>query len=370
MITPVIHSVGSGTRLWPLSWRLNPKQFLKLFGDRTMLQHTLDRLKGLPCDCPIVICNEEHRFVAGEQLLEMEVKDFSIILESTPKTAPAIALATIHAAAQESCEGKDGDLILLVLPVGHMIADAEPLHKSMTEAFPAARNGWLVIFGIVPERPEIGYGYIKRGEKHENNSDIYAVASFREKPEEETAREYIKSGKYYWNSGMFLFLVKTYLEELQKHAPDVHEAYGKAMKTTTKDLDFIRLDKKAFELSPSISIDYAVMEKTNLASVVPLDAGWSDIGSWTALWEACEKDKEKNSIVGDVKAMSTEYCLIRAENKLVATIGIKNLVIVETKDAVLVAHKDQVQKIRDLVEDIKSSGHNRRGRVPGPTRSH
>ena len=169
---------------------------------------------------------------------------------------------------------------------------------------------------------------------------------------------------------MFLFLAKTYLEELQKHAPEVHEACGKAMKTTTKDLDFIRLDKKAFELSLSISMDYAVMEKTNLASVVPLDAGWSDIGSWTALWEACEKDKEKNSIGGDVKAMSTEYCLIRAENKLVATIGIKNLVIVKTKDAVLVAHKDQVQKIRDLVEDIKSSGHNRRGRVPGPTRCH
>ena len=357
LITSVVLSGGSGTRLWPLSRQLNPKQFLKLFGDRTMLQQTLERMQELPCNSPIVVCNEEHRFLAGEQILEMGIKDFSIILEPSPKnTAPAIALAAIHALTQGSGDDKGNDPILLVLSADHVIADKGAFHKAVMEAIPAAQDGRLVTFGIVSERPETGYGYIERGKEHEENSNIYEVASFREKPDEETAREYIESGKYYWNSGMFLFKAKAYLEELKNLAPKIYEACSKAMKKTAKDLDFTRIDTKAFELSPSISIDYAVMEKTNLASVVPLDAGWSDIGSWTALWEVCEKDQANNSILGDVKAISTENCLVRAENKLLTTIGVKDLVVVETKDAVLVAHKDQVQKVKDLVEEIRQNG--------------
>jgi len=349
LLIPVILTGGSGTRLWPLSRQLNPKQFLKLIGEKTMLQQTLDRLQGLPCNSPIAVCNEEHRFLAGEQILEMGIKDFSIILEPSPKnTAPAIALAAIHAM------NSDENPILLVLPADHIVADAESFRRAVMDALPAAEEGKLVTFGVVPRHPETGYGYIQRGK--EQGPDIFEVASFTEKPDEERAKEYLESGKYYWNSGMFLFKAKTYLEELQRHAPKVYEACSGAMKKTGKDLDFIRIDQKTFENSPSISIDYAVMEKTELASVVTLEAGWSDIGSWTALWEVCEKDKANNSIVGDVKAMSTENCLIRAENKLVATIGVKDLVVVETKDAVLVAHKDHVQKVKDLVEDIRQNG--------------
>lgn len=349
MITPVIMAGGSGTRLWPLSRQLNPKQFLKLIGEKTMLQQTLERLQGLPCNSPIAVCNEEHRFLAGEQILEMGIKDFSIILEPSPKnTAPAIALAAIHAM------NSDENPILLVLPADHIVADADAFRKAVMDALPSAEEGRLVTFGVVPGHPETGYGYIQRGK--EQRPEIFEVASFTEKPDEERAKEYLDSGEYYWNSGMFLFKAKTYLEELQRHAPKVYETCTKAMQKTEKDLDFIRIDTETFEVSPSISIDYAVMEKTDLASVVPLDAGWSDIGSWTALWEVCEKDKENNSILGDVKAMSTENCLIRAENRLVATIGVKDLVVVETKDAVLVAHRDHVQKIKDLVEEIRDNG--------------
>jgi len=349
IITPVIMAGGSGTRLWPLSRQLNPKQFLKLFGERTMLQQTLERLQGLPCSSPIVVCNEEHRFLAGEQMLEIGTKDYSIILEPSPRnTAPAIALASIHALAN------DENAMLLVLPADHVITDGGAFRKAVMDALSAAQDSRLVTFGIVPSNPETGYGYIKRGKEQGGNT--YEVASFTEKPDENRAKEYIDSGKYYWNSGMFLFQAKIYLEELQKHAPKVYEACTKAMQRTEKDLDFIRIENEVFELSPSISIDYAVMEKTDLASVVPLEAGWSDIGSWSSLWEVCEKDTENNSILGDVKTIDTENCLIRAENRLVATIGVKDMVVVETKDAVLVAHKEQVQKVKDLVDKIRQNG--------------
>lgn len=349
MITPVIMAGGSGTRLWPLSRQLNPKQFLKILGEKTMLQQTLGRLQGLACSSPIAVCNEEHRFLAGEQILEMGIKDFSIILEPSPKnTAPAIALAAIHAM------NSDENPILLVLPADHIVADADAFRKAVMDALPSAEEGRLVTFGVVPGHPETGYGYIQRGK--EQRPEIFEVASFTEKPDEERAKEYLDSGEYYWNSGMFLFKAKTYLEELQIHAPQVHEACSKAMKKTVKDLDFIRIDQKTFEGSPSISIDYAVMEKTELASVVPLDAGWNDIGSWAALWEASVKDAGNNNILGDVKTIDTENSLIRAENRLVATVGVRDLVVVETKDAVLVVHREHVQKIKDLVEDIRDNG--------------
>ena len=378
MITPVIMAGGSGTRLWPLSRQLNPKQFLKLTGETTMFQQTLQRLQGLPCSGPIVVCNEEHRFLAGEQILEMGVKDFSLILEPAPRnTAPAIALAAIH--AMECNE----NATILVLPADHVVADADSFRKAVMDAIPAAEEGRLVTFGVVPKHPETGYGYIKTrnpvldvgfqtNEKichSEECSDeksrlacfsqhkgVLEVERFVEKPDLASAKRYFAEGCYFWNSGIFLFKTKTYLEELQRHAQKVYEACIRAMKRTEKDLDFIRIDKEAFEASPSISLDYAVMERTYLASVVPLDAGWSDIGSWTALWETSDRDGNNNALQGDIKAIDTKNSLVRAESRLVATVGVSDLVVVETKDAILVAHRDHVQKIKDLVEEIKQNG--------------
>jgi mannose-1-phosphate guanylyltransferase len=349
MITPVILAGGSGTRLWPLSRQLNPKQFLKLLGDRTMFQQTLQRLEGLSCTSPIVVCSEEHRFLAAEQLREIGIEGASIILEPVARnTAPAIALAALR-----SMEN-DGNSLLLVLPADHLIADPESFRETVRNALPEAEKGRLVTFGIVPTSPETGYGYIRRGE--ERDVSTWSVASFTEKPDEKTAKEYIESGEYWWNGGMFLFNAESYLKELRRLAPEIHDACAKAMEHTSKDLDFLRVGRECFESSPSLSIDYAVMEKTDIASVIPLDSGWSDIGSWNSLWEACAKNGDGNTILGDVKAIGAKDCLIRAESRLVAAIGVTDLVVVETKDAVLVTHRDHVQKIKDLVEDIRTNG--------------
>lgn len=349
MITPVIMAGGAGTRLWPLSRQLNPKQFLKLFGNATMFRQTLDRLEGLPCREPVVVCSEEHRFLAAEQLREAGHNSASIILEPEPKnTAPAIALSAFHALARED------DPLLLVLPADHVITIPEAFRSAVQKAVPEAESGRLVTFGIVPTRPETGYGYIRKGE--ERSKDIYAIASFTEKPDSETAERYLETGEYLWNSGMFLFRAKTYLEELEHHAPEIFAACRKAMDAPSKDLDFLRIKGEEFAQCPGISIDYAVMEKTELASVVPLDAGWSDIGSWNSLWEACEKDAAGNTLQGDIKTISAENCLIRADHRLVTALGVKELVIVETKDAVLVASRNQVQRIKELVEEIKNNG--------------
>ncbi len=349
MITPVILAGGSGTRLWPLSRQLNPKQFLRLTGDRTMLQQTIQRLGELPCNAPIIVCSEEHRFLAAEQLRELGQEHACIILEPVPRnTAPAIALA-----AQYSMK-RDGNSLLLVLPADHLITDPESFRETIRNAVSEAEKGRLVTFGIVPTRPETGYGYIRKGKERGKNT--WSVASFTEKPDEETAKRYIESEEYWWNGGMFLFHAASYLEELLRLAPDVYNACTRAMEHTMEDLDFLRVDKTAFESSQALSIDYAVMEKTEIASVVSLESGWSDIGSWDSLWEVCEKNDEGNSIQGDVKTIEAQDCFIRAESRLVAAIGVENLVVVETKDAVLVAHKNQVQKIRDLVEDIRSNG--------------
>jgi len=349
MITPVILAGGSGTRLWPLSRQLNPKQFLKLLGDKTMFQQTLQRLEGLSCTAPIVVCSEEHRFLAAEQLRGIGTEESSIILEPVARnTAPAIALAALR--SMETGENS----LLLVLPADHLIADPESFRETVQNAIPEAEKGRLVTFGIVPSRPETGYGYIRRGEQRGLNA--WSVASFTEKPDEKTAEQYIQSGEYWWNGGMFLFSAESYLSELYRLAPEIHGACLKAMEHTSKDLDFLRVGRESFESSPSVSIDYAVMEKTEIASVVPLDSGWNDIGSWNSLWEACGKNGEGNAVLGDVKTVGAKDCLIRAESRLVAAIGVKDLVVVETKDAVLVAHRDHVQKIKDLVEDIRSNG--------------
>jgi mannose-1-phosphate guanylyltransferase len=349
MIIPVVLAGGAGTRLWPLSRQLNPKQFLKLFGEKTMFQQTLLRLEGLNSASPIVVCSEEHRFLAAEQLRELEFKDASIILEPSPRnTAPAIALAALHSMK------KDENPLLLVLPADHLIADPDSFRKAVLLALPEADKRRLVTFGIMPDRPETGYGYIRKGEQR--GSNIWSVSSFTEKPDEDTARRYLEGGEYWWNGGMFLFHAGSYLEELRRHAPDIHNSCTKAMESASKDLDFLRVSKEAFETSSSLSIDYAVMEKTDIASVVPLDCGWNDVGSWDSLWEACEKNGDGNTIRGDVKAIEVKNSLLRAESRLLAAVGVEDLVVVETKDAVLVAHRDHVQKIRDLVEDIRSSG--------------
>jgi mannose-1-phosphate guanylyltransferase/mannose-6-phosphate isomerase len=348
-IIPIIMAGGSGTRLWPLSRALFPKQFLALHGERTMLQETVQRLDGLYIAGPCIICNEEHRFVVAEQLREQNVKAGAIILEPVGRnTAPAIALAALKA------RGSGGeDPVLLVLAADHVIEDADAFRQTMVKAVAQAEQGKLVTFGIVVHKPETGYGYIKRGKAMDEVA--FQVDSFKEKPDEATAQGYLDSGEYYWNSGMFMFRANRYLEELGRHRPDILKACEAALKGAKEDLDFIRVDKEAFSACPDESVDYAVMENTDDAVVVPLDAGWSDVGSWSALWEVDEKDTHGNAFRGDVILEDTENCLVHATEKLVATVGLKDTVIVETKDAVLVAAKDKVHEVKRIVERLKDA---------------
>lgn len=349
MLTPVIMAGGSGSRLWPLSRQLNPKQFLKLCGNTTLLQQTLARLQGLELTAPAIICNEDHRFLVAEQLRQANVSNPSILLEPVGRnTAPAIALAALHAMA------KGHDPVLLVLAADHYIADERAFRAAVNTAAKLANAEKLVTFGIVPAHAETGYGYIQRGSNIDNNS--FAVARFVEKPDLETAENYLQSGEYFWNSGMFLFKASVYLAALREFRPDILDVCTRAYEAGSQDMDFIRVDPGIFQDCPEESIDYAVMEKTKAAAVVPLDAGWSDIGSWSALWEIGSKDEQGNVFKGDVLALNTQNSLIYAEHKLVATVGLENLVVVETKDAVLVVHKDKVQDVKKIVEAIKKDG--------------
>ncbi|MDC3754480.1 mannose-1-phosphate guanylyltransferase/mannose-6-phosphate isomerase, partial [Escherichia coli] len=327
---------GSGSRLWPLSRVLYPKQFLCLKGDLTMLQTTICRLKGVECESPVVICNEQHRFIVAEQLRQLNKLTENIILEPAGRnTAPAIALAAL-AATRHSPES---DPLMLVLAADHVIADEDAFRAAVRNAIPYAEAGKLVTFGIVPDLPEIGYGYIRRGEVSAGEQDTVAfeVAQFVEKPNLETAQAYVASGEYYWNSGMFLFRAGRYLEELKKYRPDILDACEKAMSAVDPDLDFIRVDEEAFLACPEESVDYAVMERTADAVVVPMDAGWSDVGSWSSLWEISAHTAEGNVCHGDVINHKTENSYVYAESGLVTTVGVKDLVVVQTKDAVLIA---------------------------------
>jgi mannose-1-phosphate guanylyltransferase len=346
MLLPIILAGGSGTRLWPLSRELYPKQFHALAGSRTMLQETVTRLQGLDCESPLVICNEEHRFIAAEQLRQIGEEGATILLEPVGRnTAPAIALAALYA----SRSGEDP--VLLVLAADHLIQQPDRFRESVGKAVPLAEGGRLVTFGIVPDRPEIGYGYIRRGAPL--GDDGFGVEKFEEKPDHETAEAYVRDGGYYWNSGMFLFRASAFLNELKRFQPEILDACEQAIGAIEQDMDFVRIDADKFRASPAISIDYAVMEKTSAAALVPLDAGWNDIGSWSALWDVQERDGEGNALTGDVLALDSKDILVRAESRLVATVGVENLVIVETKDAVLVAHKDHVQNVKDIVERIR-----------------
>jgi mannose-1-phosphate guanylyltransferase / mannose-6-phosphate isomerase len=343
----VVLSGGSGTRLWPLSRELYPKQLLPLVGNHTMLQETVLRLDGLGCAAPLVVCNEAHRFLVAEQLRALEMKPHSIILEPVGRnTAPAIALAALQAAPDD---------LLLVLPADHVIRDVAAFQAAVRRALPAAEAGNLVTFGIVPSGPETGYGYIKQAPRS-RGSGVFAIDHFIEKPDVSRAQALLAEGGYSWNSGMFLFKAGRYLEELQAHAPDIAEAAARALEGAKPDLDFVRLDRAAFEACRGDSIDYAVMEKTRHAVVVPMDAGWSDVGSWSALHEALDADAQGNVAKGDVLAEDSSGCYFYAESRLVASVGLKDHVVVETKDAVLVAPKSRVQDVKKLVARLKAEG--------------
>jgi len=414
MLIPVILSGGAGTRLWPLSRELYPKQLLPLIGDRTMLQQTVLRLEGLGASAPVVVCNEAHRFLVAEQLRQLGIEPRAVVLEPFGRnTAPAIALAA-HAAlgtqaAAAAARGREGassgdalggepdaDPVLLVLPADHVIKDVPVFHEAVRTALGPAEQGQLVTFGIVPTAAETGYGYIQRGAPVgvrdgsapaaaggtgfapaggggaaaarggspsgsaaailPGADSVHRIARFIEKPSAERARELIASGDCYWNSGMFMFRARRYLAELARFAPEIAQVCEAAFRGAKADLDFTRIDAKAFEACPSDSIDYAVMEKTSDAVVVPLDAGWSDVGSWSALHEASERDGRGNVARGDVIIEDCDRCYLYSESRLVSVVGLKDHVVVETKDAVLVAPRSRVQDVKKLVAKLKERG--------------
>ncbi|NCP64362.1 MAG: mannose-1-phosphate guanylyltransferase/mannose-6-phosphate isomerase [Paraglaciecola sp.] len=347
---PVVLAGGSGSRLWPKSRAALPKQFLKLTCDMTMLQDTILRLKGTVTDSSIIICNDAHRFLVAEQLRQQNIQHSGILLEPVGRnTAPAIALAALHA----SLHGEDP--ILLVLAADHLISNTAAFHQAISRAEVLAQQGKLVTFGVVPDAPQTGYGYIKRGEVIGGDTGGYAVAQFVEKPNLAKAQAYLDSGEYYWNSGMFMFKASRYLQELQKFAPDILDCCKRAIASEAKDLDFVRIDADIFAQCPEDSIDYAVMEKTDAACVVPLDAGWSDVGSWSSLWETAQnKDANNNVIIGDAILDGVHNSYINAEQRLISVVGLDDVVVVETKDAVLVAHKNKVQDIKNVVNQLKA----------------
>lgn len=350
MIVPVILSGGSGTRLWPLSRKMHPKQLLPLLNETTLLQDTINRFKTADdIDHAVVICNESYRFMVAEQIRQSKIKGVDIILEPFGRnTAPAIALAAFNAIQDEK------DPVLLVLPADHDIRDVDGFLEAVKIGQKQSESGNLITFGIVPDRPETGYGYINAGDLIDDG--CYSVAGFVEKPDSATAESYIEQGSYYWNSGMFMFKASTYLDALERLAPEMFEACQKAYNKSDKDMDFLRIDEAAFETCPSDSIDYAIMEKVDNAVVIPVDIGWSDVGSWAALHDIGDTDSMNNRIIGDVEIEAAKNCYIRAESKLVVALGVDDLIVVDTADALLVAHREKVQDIKNIVEKLHNDG--------------
>ena len=349
-VIPVILSGGVGSRLWPLSRGMYPKQLLPLaHAQWSMLQQTVQRIGSLENVEPgIVVCNEEHRFMVGEQLQQLSYAGAAILLEPRGRnTAPAIALAAMHALADHA------DPVLLVMPADHVIADQAAFEAAVKVAVELAEKGHLVTFGVVPKKPETGYGYIKGGA---TVGAGYRVAEFKEKPSLEIAEQYVASGDYYWNGGIFAFRALAYLTELQLFSPDIYTAARQAIDKAELDLDFVRVDAASFAQSPSISIDYAVMEQTDKAVVVPLSAGWDDVGSWSALWDVSAKDANGNAVHGDVLLHDTRNCHIHTGNRLVSAVGVEDLIIVATDDAVMVTRRDQAQHVKKIVELLKAEG--------------
>ncbi len=364
-LQPVILSGGSGTRLWPLSREHYPKQLLPLHGDDTMLQDTVLRLDGFSfsegtVNPPLVICNEEHRFLVAEQVRQLEKEYKKILLEPVGRnTAPALTLAAL------SIVTDDEDGMMLVMPADHVIQDKASFHRVVQKGFESASQGTLVTFGIVPTAPEIGYGYIKKGELQplQGIEDVFTLAAFVEKPDLARAESYLTSGEYLWNSGMFMMKATAWLAAIEKFNPDMAQACRTAYEKGAADSDFYRVDTEAFQRCPSDSIDYAVMERVTesniddvTAVVIPLDAGWSDVGAWPALWEIGEQDENGNVIKGDVYAFNTKNTLALSESRLVAMVGLEDAIVIETADAVLVAHKDRAQDIKLVVNRLKEEG--------------
>ena len=350
MFTPVILAGGSGSRLWPLSRQRFPKQFLSLDGQGlgTMFQRTLARLEGLEHSAPLVVSNEDHRFVVAEQLRQAGVNGRRILLEPIARnTAPAIALAALEAV-------RDGDdPVLLVLPADHHIRDDDAFRAAIRCAEIQARAGRLVTFGVTPTHAETGFGYIQCGAAAEEGG--FAIAAFKEKPEAEVAEQYVASGDYLWNGGMFMFRASVFLADLGRLRSDILDCCWAAMEKAELDRDFLHLPLETFSACAGESVDYAVMEHTSLGLVVPLDAGWSDLGSWAAIWEAGPRDADENRFEGDVLSIATRNSLVQSNHRLVATVGVEDLLVIETKDAVLVAHRDQSQQVKGIVEQLQAA---------------
>ena len=350
MLHPVVLSGGSGSRLWPLSRQNQPKQFLTLIGDHSLYQETVLRASKLPgAQPPVTVCSEDHRFMVGEQLQDIGIPNGGILLEPVARnTAPAIALAALHVVAA------DAEGTLLVMPADHLIENESAFRAAVDAATDLAAQDWLVTFGITPDYAETGYGYIRQGE---SLGDGYRVDRFVEKPDLATAERYVAEGTYAWNSGMFLFKARSFLDELARLAPGILHAAQAAYAASVRDLDFIRINKDDFAASPNDSIDYAVMEKTDRAAVVPVSCGWSDIGSWSSLWSVAKRDGDDNRHEGDVISIDTKGSLVRAsERRMIATIGVEDLVIIDTPDATLVARKDRVQDVKTVVDHLKAAG--------------
>lgn len=350
LITPVILCGGSGTRLWPLSRTSYPKQLLPMFDGKSLLQQTIMRISNLPNVGPaIVICNQDYRFIIAEQLKEVGFENAQIILEPEGKnTAPAVTIAALHLAKQ-----KLQDSLMLVLPADHVINQVDLFCQAVTEAAQIAEQNILVTFGVIPNRPETGYGYIHRGTALETKG--FSVKQFVEKPDLKTAQNYVESGEYFWNSGMFMFKAETYLNEIKQHAPDIFTVANSCVSDMNIDLDFHRIDSAAFAQCRSESIDYALMEKSKNIAVVPLESGWSDVGSWNAMFDIHELDHSGNILKGDVYTDQVSNSYLHAESRLLAAVGISDLAIVETADAVLVAHKNSAQSVKSLVSMMKEN---------------
>ena len=347
-ITPVLLCGGVGSRLWPVSRQGRPKQYLNLIGETSMLQQTLTRIESLTQTAPIIVCNEEHRFLVAEQVRQLGLTSPTIILEPEGKnTAPAIALAALAIAAA------DPEAQLLVLPADHYVGKPEALIDAIEKATSASSQGKLVTFGLVPSRPETGYGYIKRGEALA--PDVSVLEQFVEKPDQPTAEGYIASGDYVWNSGMFMFSATRFLESLAQFQPEMTRVCERAMEQAERDMDFVRPNAEVFATCPSDSIDYAVMEHTPEGAVVSLDCDWSDIGAWSALWEVGDQDAAGNVSQGDVVLNKTQNSYVRSQSRLVTTTGVSDLVVVETADAVMVADRHSVQDVKEIVNVLKAS---------------
>ncbi|KWR86314.1 MULTISPECIES: mannose-1-phosphate guanylyltransferase/mannose-6-phosphate isomerase [Pseudomonas] len=348
---PVILSGGSGSRLWPLSRKLYPKQFLALAGEHTLFQQTLERLAFEGMEPPLVVSNKEHRFILQEQLEQLKLKTQGILLEPFGRnTAPAVAIAAMKLVA----EGRDE--LLLVLPADHVLEDPRAFQRALALATVAAEKGEMVLFGVPASRPETGYGYIRANADDKLPGGVSRVERFIEKPDEARARQFVEEGGHYWNSGMFLFRASRFLEELKRHDADIYDTCLLALERSQHEGEVVNIDPATFECCPDNSIDYAVMEKTQRACVVPLAAGWNDVGSWSSIWEVHDKDANGNVTKGDVLVHDSRNCLVHGNGKLVSVVGLDDIVVVETKDAMMIAHRDRVQDVKKVVNELDAAG--------------